>query len=165
MFSYNVCYVLVKQIPKPHNIMKTILYELIGTAFYIGKIKVAPGTFGSLVAIPLILFFNGKWPGIAITATITFIIGLLSANHFIKLKNTPDPPEVVIDEILGFFISYIFVTPTLKNIVIGFLIFRILDIIKPFPINICDKLPQGYGVMIDDLVAGLINAFILYLIF
>ncbi|MFN7181343.1 MAG: phosphatidylglycerophosphatase A [Planctomycetota bacterium] len=141
------------------------LSELIGTGFYVGRIKVCPGTFGSLVALPLILPCGGKWLVILTASVIIYFVGVFIANQFIKIKNVSDPQEVVIDEILGYFISYLFVIPTLKSLFIGFLIFRIFDLIKPFPINLCEKLPRGHGVMLDDVMAGLINSFILYLVF
>ena len=130
---------------------------IIGTGFYIGKSKLFPGTLGSILAIPLVYYFGGKTFSVFLISILIFIVGILSSNYIIKLRSEKDPKEVVIDEIFGYFVSYLFIQPTLKTIVIGFLIFRFLDILKPFPIKLAEKLPKGYGVMTDDLLAGLMT--------
>jgi len=138
--------------------------QLIATGFLIGRIGIAPGTLGTLVGIPVlyIVSFN-QWTIITATA-ILFAVGLIASNEIIRLTGDADPEEVVIDEIVGYMACFVFIAPTLKTYILAFIIFRVLDIVKPFPINLFERLPGAYGVMMDDLVAGLMTSFFLLLL-
>jgi phosphatidylglycerophosphatase A len=81
-----------------------------------------------------------------------------------ELTREEDPEGVVIDEIVGYFFAFLLLEPTLKTLLLAFVLFRLLDILKPFPINLFERMPKGHGVMADDVVAGLLTGFILYLI-
>ncbi len=142
-----------------------MLWELIATGFYIGKIKFAPGTVGTLLALPLIYIFAFKWWAVLIISLILFIVGVFASNYVIDMSDEEDPEEVIIDEIAGYFIAFLFVKPDLNTCISGFIIFRIIDILKPFPVNIFEKLPRGWGVMADDVVGGILTALILYFLY
>jgi phosphatidylglycerophosphatase A len=71
-----------------------------------------------------------------------------------RIYEREDPPEVVIDEVVGFLVTMAFIAPTITNIVLGFLLFRALDILKPFPCRRLEKLHGGYGIVMDDVAAG-----------
>ncbi len=142
-----------------------MLWELIATGFYVGKIKFAPGTVGTLLALPLIYIFAFKWWAVLIISLILFIVGVLASNYVIDMSDEEDPEEVIIDEIAGYFIAFLFVKPDLSTCISGFIIFRVIDILKPFPVNIFEKLPRGWGVMADDVVGGILTAFILYFLY
>ena len=88
---------------------------------------------------------------------ITFIMGVFTSNQVIKDTGKDDPSEVVIDELAGQWLALIGLPHSIGFAIASFIIFRILDIAKPFPINQLEKLPQGWGVMLDDIAAGLIT--------
>ncbi len=142
-----------------------MIWELVATGFFVGRSKFAPGTLGTLVAIPLIYLFAIKWWIVLIVGFLLFVLGVIASNQIISLTGEEDPEEVVIDEIAGFFVSFLFVTPEISTYIVGFIIFRIIDILKPFPVNLFEKLPEGWGVMADDIVAGLITSVILYFLY
>ena len=128
------------------------------TGFYSGYIPFAPGTFGSLAGLPLcylVLLCPLKIQVMVIVAVIVTGIWLADASE--KLLGKKDPGCIVIDEIAGMLVTLAGLGFTFFTAVSGFVIFRILDILKPFPIRMLDrKVPGGAGIMIDDIVAGII---------
>tara|TARA_Y100000816_G_scaffold260176_1_gene216248 strand:- start:1875 stop:2366 length:492 start_codon:yes stop_codon:yes gene_type:complete len=133
--------------------------KLYCTFFYIGCIKFAPGTFGTLISIPLYFIFLYDLPFITsffilITFTIisSFIIGI---SYSKKIFDNIDHKSIIIDEILAFLFILLFFSTNIYQIIFSFLVFRFFDIYKPYPINIIDKnIKNGFGVMLDDLVAA-----------
>lgn len=140
-----------------------MLAEFIATGFFVGRIPFAPGTLGTLVGIPLVLIFSTKKLLLG-AIVVLFILGWVSAQRVIQKKGNPDPEEVVIDEIVGYMASFLFVEPTYKTIVLAFILFRVIDVFKPFPVNLFEKFPGGLGVMADDLVGGVLTSLILFII-
>lgn len=136
--------------------------ELIATGFYVGRFKYAPGTVGTLLGIPLVYLFVHKLWLTLLFGALLLIIALWSSEYMVEITRKKDPEDVVIDEVVGYYFSFLFVEPTLKALLLGFVIFRILDIIKPYPIKLFERLPKGYGVVMDDLIAGITTSFILY---
>jgi len=129
--------------------------ELISTFFGIGRFSKMPGTLGSAAAllIAMITYVAGyKLHWGAIIAVI--IIGIWCSDRYSRKIGVKDPPEVVIDEVAGMWIS-IYLLPA-NNWIPAFVVFRIVDIVKPFPVNIAEKLPGGIGIMADDIVGGVI---------
>lgn len=143
---------------------KGVLYELIATGFYVGRINFAPGTLGTLLGIPLVYLVSFNLWTILMAIAVLFVAGLIASNEVIRITGEPDPEEVVIDEIVGYLACFILVSPNLKTYILAFVLFRLLDIFKPFPVNLFEKLPGAYGVMLDDLIAGILTSFILYLL-
>lgn len=141
----------------------SLLAEIVATGFYVGRIKHAQGTFGTLLGIPLVYLFAINWWVVLILCFALYLVSVWSANYVIKVTREKDPKEVIIDEVLGYFASFMFVEPTVKSIVIAFVTFRLLDIFKPFPINLFEKLPKGHGVVADDFFAGFINSVMLFI--
>lgn len=139
--------------------------ELIATGFYIGRFKYAPGTVGTLLGVPLVYLLVYKWWLTLLFGLLLYAVAVWSANYMIELTREEDPEEVVIDEIVGYFFSFLFIEPTLKTMAVAFITFRVLDILKPYPIKLFEKLPKGHGVVADDVVAGIMNAVILYFLF
>ncbi len=139
--------------------------ELIATGFYIGRFKYAPGTVGTLLGVPLVYLLVYKWWLTLLFGLLLYAVAVWSANYMVELTRDKDPEEVVIDEILGYFFSFLLIEPTLKTIAVAFITFRMLDIVKPFPIKLFERLPKGHGVVADDVVAGIMNAVILYFLF
>ncbi len=139
--------------------------ELIATGFYIGRFKYAPGTVGTLLGVPLVYLLVYKWWLTLLFGLLLYAVAVWSANYMVELTREKDPEDVVVDEIVGYFFSFLFIEPTLKTIAVAFVTFRVLDILKPYPIRLFEKLPKGHGVVADDVVAGIMNAVILYFLF
>ncbi len=144
---------------------------LIATGCYSGYLPKAPGTWGSLVGLLLFyLLHNLSLPVyLAVTAGL-FVVGSFAAGEMEKILDNRDPGVVVIDEIVGMLITMIAVPATPLAMVLGFILFRIFDIAKPFPVNFFDqRFHGGLGIMLDDVVAGIyaliILQFVLFLFF
>ena len=144
------------------------IVDFILTGFYSGKIKFMPGTFGTLSAVPiLIYFFNNTLLINILILLILFLSSLLLLNYSYKnnLFNNIDDKSIVIDEIIGYLSFMIFFDTNVTNIIIGFLLFRFFDILKPFPISYVDKkIKNSLGVLLDDLLAGLFSGILLFYI-
>ncbi len=140
------------------------LLEFIATGFYVGKFPFAPGTLGTLVGIPLVLLLYLDKNVYLFGVIALFFLGWISSEYMVNVKKEEDPEEVVIDEIVGYILSFLFVEPTIKTLAAAFIIFRLIDIYKPFPVNLFENFPGGLGVMMDDIAGGLITAFVLYLL-
>lgn len=130
---------------------------------YVGFFPFAPGTAGSLAA--LALFAVIRWIGVpavelgAIAAV--FVIGVWSAQGTEDALGRKDPGIVVIDEVLGMLITLALLPVSLAGVAVGFLLFRVLDVIKPYPAAQLEHLHGGLGIMADDAVAGLYSYLIL----
>ena len=143
------------------------LIMAIATGLYSGYLPKAPGTWGSLVG--LILFFLLHNLSLEIYLTVVaglFLIGTFVAGEAEKIMDHKDPGLVVIDEIVGMLITMIAVPATPLFMVLGFALFRIFDIWKPFPVGFVDqRYHGGLGIMLDDVVAGIYSLLILQLLF
>ncbi len=142
---------------------KIFTAKFIASGFWVGYVPFAQGTVGSLWGPFLFLFLPKNWGvdfysevSIVILASIFFLffLGIWSASVCENLWGH-DPGRIVIDEIVGMFLTLVFIPLTFKTVWLGFFLFRVVDIIKPPPVRRLEKLPHGWGVMIDDLIAGL----------
>ncbi len=129
----------------------------IGTAGYTGFFPVAPGTVGSLVGVGVFLLAaRGGWHGLAVVLISILAAGTWAAGRCAVVLGTKDPSPVVIDEVAGMIISLAFLPRTWGWMAAGFFLFRLFDVIKPWPANWADRrLEGGLGIMLDDLVAGI----------
>ena len=151
-----------------------IFTKLFVSIFYIGYIKFAPGTWGSVAAIlilyPCIKFTILSFESLIIIFIILFFISNLFINSFSNFTNSNDSKHIVIDELMGIFIilifyDFIFIYNDFITLILLFFIFRLFDIIKIFPANYIDKnLKNGYGVIMDDIVAGIYTIFTLMIL-
>ncbi|NOY16540.1 MAG: phosphatidylglycerophosphatase A [Gammaproteobacteria bacterium] len=117
----------------------------------------APGTFGTLVAIPIFLLLKETplWVYLFITL-LMFLIGIWLCGKTAKKLGVHDHSAIVWDEIVGYLVTMIAAPQGWVWIVIGFVLFRVFDILKPWPISIADKrISGGFGIMIDDVLAGI----------
>ncbi len=145
-----------------------MILRFILTGFYIGKIKYAPGTFGTLLAIPIFLLIQD----LSLISKILFVflffllsLFLLSISYKRKVFDEIDDKSIVIDEIIGYLVFIIFFENTLFVLTVGFLLFRLFDIIKPYPISLIDKkMKNALGVILDDIIAGLFSGITLFII-
>lgn len=137
--------------------MKEKIVLFLSTFFYLGYIPIASGTFGTLGAVPfyylLVLYLN-KYQYFVFTI-IFIVISIYLSSQAAKIFNRIDPGEVVIDEVSGFLTTMAFIPFTLENLIIGFLLFRFFDILKPFPSRQLEKLKGGYGIVLDDVASGI----------
>ena len=143
--------------------MRLRISEIIGTVFYVGRFPFAPGTMGSLVALlvwyllkpsiidPLFLLITGG----------VFFIGIAVSTVLIEAWNEKDPKEIVIDEWVGMWISLYLVPYDYKWGFLTFLVFRVFDIFKPGPIKKMDDMHDAIGVMMDDVVAGILTCLLI----
>ena len=129
----------------------------IATAGYVGLAPVAPGTWGSAVGVCLLLLvrMTGGAVAEALLLGVVLVVGVWSSTMAERRYGRRDPGAIVIDEIAGMLIALFWLPVAWPGLVAGFLAFRIFDIVKPFPARAAERLPAGWGVMADDVVAGL----------
>ncbi|HDZ90699.1 MAG TPA: phosphatidylglycerophosphatase A [Deltaproteobacteria bacterium] len=128
---------------------------VLATWFGTGLVPVAPGTLGTLGAVPLVLLSRwlGGWSGLFFPLVVT-ITAIWASDRAGKILGRTDPPEVVMDEVAGFLVTMFLLPASLLNMAIGFVLFRFFDIVKPWPIRRAEGLRGGYGIVADDLLAG-----------
>jgi len=137
--------------------------EFLFTVFYSGYSPVAPGTAGTLVAMALYIaeniIFAGCDPDLLNIVNLAFFVAMVYpaiklGDYAEKFYSSKDPQTVVIDELIGYWVSILFVPFSLTNALLAFILFRIFDIIKPFPARSLQSLNGGLGILIDDIIAG-----------
>ncbi len=141
--------------------------HLLATWFGAGLLPKAPGTWGSLAALPFAwaIAAAGGPVALLVAAAVALAAGIWAAGILERAAQAKDPGHVVIDEVAGQWLTLVPVAPDPLLYAIGFVLFRIADIFKPWPANWCDrKLAGGLGVMLDDIVAGAYAAVALYFI-
>ena len=139
--------------------LRVELSEWLATCFKIGHLPIAPGTWGSLAAvIGWWLWLQYLDPLVFIVLIITiFTIGVFATNIIIDHTAEKDPSRVVIDEVAGQWLGLLMLPDSVLYIAGAFLLFRFLDILKPWPIREMEQFPKGWGVMLDDTLAGLLT--------
>ena len=131
--------------------------RLIYTGLGLGLSPKAPGTCGTLLGLPLFwLVGDEPWPVQAGLLALIFGLGWWAARRAEAELGVHDSPQVVIDEVAGYLVA-VFMAPNQPAVwIMGFVLFRFFDILKPWPVNLADRgLPGAFGVMFDDLLAGL----------
>lgn len=144
---------------------KKILALFIASGAFVGFFPLAPGTVGSLLALGLIWYLKSfSWIFLSVLAVSLLVMGVWAAGQTCQILKKKDASQVVMDEIVGMMITMIGLPLTPYWLVIGFFVFRILDIVKPSPAKYFDeKVAGGFGVMMDDVIAGLYGNLILHL--
>jgi phosphatidylglycerophosphatase A len=139
----------------------------LATWFGCGLLPVAPGSFASLAALPLawaLIWLGGPWLLLAAIALV-FGLGLWAADRYMAAVGVHDPSAIVIDEIAGQWLTLLVAPLDPLAYLLGFVLFRIADVLKPWPVGWLDRRVGGaFGVMIDDLAAALYAGFALWLI-
>ena len=132
------------------------------STLFVGLIPKAPGTWGSLLALLIWWAMGAQSLQVGLTwISAAFIVGTIATHFYEKWFERHDPKEVVIDELVGMWITLLIIPLTPLVLTLGFLFFRFFDILKPFPIGWVDrKIPGAFGTMLDDVLAG-VFAFIL----
>ena len=149
--------------------MKTLSQQVlvrVATVGPCGLTPVAPGTVGSLVGLVLVwaIRLSGSVELELLTLLVVTVAGVAASSVAESEFSHKDPGQVVIDEVAGMSMTLLFVPIDLSSAIVAFLIFRLCDIVKPFPAKHAERLPRGWGIMADDLVAGLYAQGVLRLI-
>ena len=130
---------------------------VLATFGYVGYFPIAPGTVGSLAGLGL--FALVRWLGVPAfeiaTIVVVLVVGIWAANATEHVLGRKDPGAIVIDEVLGMLMTLALLPVSTLGIVVGFLLFRLFDVVKPFPAARMEHLKGGPGVMLDDAVAGI----------
>lgn len=141
----------VPPLPLTHPAMLT------ATWFGAGLLPRMPGTWGSAAALPFawaITWFGG-WPALAVATLVVSLLGWWAAEVYVRRAAVDDPSAVVVDEVAGQWLVLMFTPPEVELFVLGFIVFRVLDIWKPWPASWADRYVKGgLGVMLDDLFAA-----------
>jgi phosphatidylglycerophosphatase A len=142
-----------------------IVWRVIASFFGLGFFPVAPGTLASLAVVLLY-----KWllhplplPYLLLLLFLFLVVGVPAADAYSSELKKTDPRRVVIDEAVGQFLVLVFISPDWSLLIIGFLLFRFFDIVKPFPIRKLEGLPGGWGIMADDVAAALMAKLLLHI--
>jgi phosphatidylglycerophosphatase A len=145
------------------------LSSLLATFFGIGRIPFASGTFASAAALPFGVLLVGRgWQAVVAGAVIATMVGVWACGRHAAKLRVADPSECVLDEVAGQWIALIPIALYLRPLdwrlyAIGFFLFRLFDVLKFWPLSAAERLPGGYGVMADDVIAGLLAAVVLWI--
>ena len=132
------------------------MWQFAATFFYLGKLPFAPGSWGSLGALIVWIYLPSSYLLQMIMIIILFSIGVISSKNMAAAMNDHDPSEVVIDEAVGMWIALFMLPHSIAIYSMAFILFRIFDIFKPSFIYRVQNLPGGWGIMMDDVLAGII---------
>tara|TARA_Y100001936_G_scaffold226956_1_gene246824 strand:+ start:24274 stop:24735 length:462 start_codon:yes stop_codon:yes gene_type:complete len=138
---------------------------LVSTFFGIGLLPIAPGTWGSLVALPVAWVVLTHWNiyFLLLIAASLFVLGCLASEVYVRRTNDTDPGAIVIDEVVGQLLVLAIAPLNWRYFLTAFILFRLADIIKPWPVSWADRsVKGGLGIMLDDLFAALYAAASLY---
>jgi phosphatidylglycerophosphatase A len=135
--------------------------KLAATFFGTGLLHPGPGSWGSAATV-LLWWLVSRWinlswqpAAVVLLATVAVLVGIPAATHMARATGLKDPQFVVIDEVAGQLIALIAVPVSWKSLVLGFILFRGFDIVKPPPVRQLEHLPEGFGIVLDDVGAGL----------
>ncbi len=147
--------------------VKRKLIEIISSWFYTGYSPVAPGTCGTAGAVVFYLVFLRELDGItySLTGVIFIIFAIYVSSYISEVRGDKDPPDIVVDEVAGYIVTMSFVPFELRYVITGFVLFRIFDVVKPFPVRKLEGLSGGYGIVLDDVAAGVWSNMILHIIY
>ena len=156
----------------PPSKTKTLWAWAIGTFFGAGLLGPGPGTYGSIAAVVLWFIAAHAFHVAALTLTIATVIaaivvtliGIPAATLVARESGREDPGHVVIDEVAGQLIALIAIPADWRHAALSLLLFRFFDILKPPPIRQLERLPEGTGIMLDDVAAGLLALFVAQLV-
>lgn len=139
-------------------------YSLLATFFYIGRLTTFPGTIASLASLICyyFIFLNFNYQLECALVALISLVGLFSSSEYAKFRNEHDPKDCVIDEVAGMGIAILFLPSSLLCYLTAFFLFRILDILKPSFIHHVQFFNNGWGIMLDDILAGLISLLIVH---
>ena len=124
------------------------------TAGGLGRAPLAPGTVASAATALALWLLSPSWPWLVVALIAVIVVGTWAADVTERQLEVKDPGAIVVDEVAGMILSVLLVPLTPAVLVAGFVLFRVFDVVKPFPANLAQRLRGGIGVMADDVVAG-----------
>lgn len=151
-------------VPAPARLGFFNTTTLISTWFGFGLLRPAPGTWGSLTALPFawVILNWASWPILLAASLILLWIGIQQSERFAEASGDSDPSSVVVDEVVGMWLALLAVPMTWTGFIVAFFLFRIFDIVKPWPVSWADRdLKGGLGIMLDDVIAGIYTTVII----
>jgi phosphatidylglycerophosphatase A len=134
--------------------MSGSISKFVATFFYVGYLPFIPGTFGSLAALLLFLFLKPGFNAQLGYLAVFMFLGFFFSGKAEKSFGSKDPKYIVIDEVTGMFLAFLFVPLDFRLLAVGFILFRVFDTIKPYPADSLQNLKGSSGIMLDDIVAG-----------
>lgn len=144
--------------------LRRFIIKTLSTFFYVGYLPLIPGTFGSLAGILIYYLVKDSSLTYMMATIILVFSGLLVCGPAEQVFAKKDPKYVVIDEVLGMLISLLFIPYQLRFVVMGFILFRMFDTIKPYPVRRIEELRGAWGIMGDDIVAGIYTNIVLQIV-
>ncbi|PIP20528.1 MAG: phosphatidylglycerophosphatase A [Candidatus Omnitrophica bacterium CG23_combo_of_CG06-09_8_20_14_all_40_11] len=144
--------------------IRDFIIKTLSTFFYVGYLPFIPGTFASIAAILLFYFIKDNNSIHILLTLILIALGFLITGRAEKIFNKKDARCIVIDEVSGMLLSLIFIPSDIKLVIMAFILFRILDALKPLPSDRLQNLTGSIGIMSDDIVAGLYTNIILQVV-
>ena len=153
----------------PANFKLSHPIHFLALGFGSGLLKPAPGTWGTVAGIPLLILFAQLF-GFAslsylLVCVIGFLIGIYICGKTARDVGVHDHSSIVWDEVIGLFIAMLWLPLSVKTLLLAFILFRFFDILKPWPISYLDKhVHGGFGIMIDDVLAGLMACAVIHLL-
>ncbi len=130
--------------------------KFLASGFGSGLAPIAPGTFGTLAGVPIcLLCLPLPWFLRLLVVLALMVLAVYVSGRAEEIYSKKDDQRIVIDEIIGFQVTMLPVTITILHLCAGFVLFRVFDILKPFPLNNLQRLPGGWGVVLDDVGAGI----------
>ena len=130
--------------------------KFLASGFGSGLAPIAPGTFGTLAGVPIcLLCLPLPWLLRLLVVLALMALAVYVSGRAEEIYSKKDDQRIVIDEIIGFQVTMLPVTITILHLCAGFVLFRVFDILKPFPLNDLQRLPGGWGVVLDDVGAGI----------
>ena len=140
---------------------------LVATVFGAGLSPIAPGTVGSLVALPAAWLIHwAAGPAVLFVATVVvFVLGCWASHAYVTRTGIADPGAVVVDEVAGQWLVLVVAPLSLWTFAVGFVLFRLFDIVKPWPVSWADRrIKGGLGVMLDDVLAGVYGGAVMMIV-
>ncbi len=137
------------------------LHFWLATGFFSGLSPIAPGTAGSLLTLVILWFLHLSFVSLLLLGLLCFFLGVWSSGEVAARMAQKDPQLIVIDEMAGMILALVAAPRSLVGYGLAFVLFRFFDIRKPFPVKLAEKAPSGWGIMLDDMAAGLYALLIL----
>jgi phosphatidylglycerophosphatase A len=142
-----------------------VILKYVATLGFIGYMPFAPGTFGSIFSFIIFILLRPSVPAHVLILLFAIPLGIVSSHFAEKLLHEKDSSHIVIDEFCGYLFSMLFIPFSITNALVAFFLFRVFDILKPFPIRKIETvISGGYGIMADDLVAAVYTNVILQIL-
>jgi phosphatidylglycerophosphatase A len=141
--------------------MRNFLIKAIPTVLGVGYLPAAPGTWATAVGVAIAYFLGNNLPAYTILLLVLLILGIMTSGVLEKLLNQKDPGIVVVDEVVGVMIALWGLPLIWPVMIIGFFLFRAFDMFKIYPINKLEAQSGGWGIMLDDCMAGVYTNIIL----